>query len=231
MKLRRGEILALILVLAGFAMTAALYGRLPERIPSHWNMQGEIDGYASKPFGPFLLPSAMAGLFLLFLALPAISPRGFRFESFRSVWGILQSAILGLLFLIQTLMLLAALGKPVDMTRGVEAGVGLLLVVLGNFLGKVTRNFFVGIRTPWTLASEEVWLRTHRLGGKLFVLAGLALFVLGLAGASPAAIGVVVGAAALASVVASYVIYRRVEGFKDGDPFSGSSGSGGRIGS
>src|SRR5262252_8785286 len=113
MKLRRGEILALILVLAAFAMTAALYGRLPERIPSHWNIRGEIDGYVSKPFGPFLLPSVMAGMFLLFLALPAISPRGFRFEGFRSVWGILQSAILGLLFLIQTLILLSAMGKPV----------------------------------------------------------------------------------------------------------------------
>ena len=223
MKLRRGEILALVLVLAAFSMTVVLYGRLPEKIPSHWNLRGEIDAYASKPFGPFLLPSVMAGLFLLFLALPAISPRGFRFESFRPVWGILQSAILGLLFLIHTLVLLSAMGKPVDMTRGIEAGVGLLLVVLGNFLGKVTRNFFVGIRTPWTLASEDVWLRTHRLGGKLFVLAGLTMFVLALVGASPVAIGVVVGAAALVSVVASYVFYRRIEGFKDELPGNNSA--------
>jgi len=215
----------LLLILAAFSMTAVLYGRLPEKIPSHWNLRGEIDGYSNKPFGPFLLPSVMAGLFLVFLVLPAISPRGFRFDSFRPAWGILQSAILGFLFLIHTLVLLAAIGKPVAMTRSIEAAVGLLLVVLGNFLGKVTRNFFVGIRTPWTLASEEVWLRTHRLGGKLFVLAGLAMFVLGLAGARPIAIAVVVGSAALASVVASYVIYRRVEGFKDGDRVSGPSGS------
>ena len=100
------------------------------------------------------------------------------------------------------------------MRRGAGAAVGILLAVLGNFLGKVTRNFFVGIRTPWTLASDEVWYKTHRLGGKLFVLAGLAVFVLSLAGAGPIAVGVVIGAAALISVVASYLFYRRIEGFK-----------------
>jgi uncharacterized membrane protein len=107
------------------------------------------------------------------------------------------------------------MGRPVDMVRGIEAGIGLLLAVVGNFLGKVTRNFFVGIRTPWTLASEEVWMRTHRLGGRLFVLAGLAMFALALAGGGPIAMIVVVGAAALVSVVASYFIYRRIEGFKE----------------
>ena len=110
------------------------------------------------------------------------------------------------------------MGKPVDMTRGVEAGIGLLLAVVGNFFGKLTRNFFVGIRTPWTLASDEVWMRTHRLAGKLFVVAGLAMFVLALAGAGPISMMIVVGAAALVSVVASYVFYRRIEGFKEEIP-------------
>ena len=215
MKLHRGEAFALILVAAAFLMTAALYSRLPDRIPSHWNARGEVDAYSSKPFGPFVMPAVMAGLFLVFLALPSVSPRGFRFERFRGVWVILQCAILGFLLLIHTLLLLAAMGRPVDMVRGIEAGIGLLLAVVGNFLGKVTRNFFVGIRTPWTLASEEVWMRTHRLGGKLFVLAGLAMFALALAGGGPIAMIVVVGAAALVSVVASYFIYRRIEGFKE----------------
>ena len=231
MKLHRGEILTGFLVLAAFLASAILYERLPERVPTHWNLRGEVNGFTSKPFGPFAMPVVMAGLFLVLMALPVISPRGFRFEGFRAVWGTLQSAVLGLLLLVHILALLAALGKPVDMTRVIEAGVGFLLVVLGNLLGKVRRNFFIGIRTPWTLASEEVWLRTHRVGGRLFVLAGLVMFVLALAGAGPIAMVVVVGSAGLASVVASYVIYRRVEGFKDGDPLSGSSGSGGRIGS
>ncbi len=215
MKLHRGEILALALVLVAFVLTGALYSRLPDRIPSHWNIRGEVDAYASKPFGPFVLPAVMAVLALIFLALPAVSPRGFRFERFRGVWGVLQSAILAFLLLVHALVLLSAMGRPVDMTRGIEAGIGLLLAVVGNFMGKVTRNFFVGIRTPWTLASEEVWMRTHRLAGKLFVVAGLAMFALALAGAGFVPMFIVVGAAALVSVAASYVFYRRIEGFKE----------------
>ena len=215
MKLRRSEAVSLVLIAAALLASAVLYARLPERMPSHWNARGEVDSFVSKPFGPFLAPALMAALLLVFLALPAISPRGFRFESFRPAWGVLQAAILGLLLFIHVLVLLSAMGKPVDMARGAEAGVGLLIAILGNFLGKVTRNFFVGIRTPWTLASEEVWLRTHRLGGKLFVVAGLAMFLLGLAGAGPIAGGAILAAAALTSGVASYVYYRRIEGFKE----------------
>ncbi len=111
MKLHRGEIFALALVLVAFVVTGALYSRLPERIPSHWNIRGEVDSYSSKPFGPFVLPAVMAGLALIFLALPAVSPRGFRFDRFRGVWGVLQSAILALLLLVHALVLLSAMGK------------------------------------------------------------------------------------------------------------------------
>ena len=127
-------------------------------------------------------------------------------------------AILAFLFLVHILVLLSATGARVEMNRAIPIGVGLLLVLLGNYLGKTTKNFFLGIRTPWTLASDEVWLRTHRLGGKLFVLAGVVCFVSGLAGGSLAPAMAAVGAAALASVVYSYVVYRRIEGFKDTEP-------------
>jgi uncharacterized membrane protein len=96
--------------------------------------------------------------------------------------------------------------------------VGLLLVILGNFMGKLTRNFFIGIRTPWTIASEEVWLRTHRLGGKLFVVAGLVLFFSSLLGGGWIPAAVAIGAAALISVVYSYLLYRRIEGFEEEIP-------------
>ena len=218
MKLNRGEVLGLILVLAAVLMSAVLYPRLPETLPSHWNLHGQPDGFVHKPFGPFLGPAIMAGVLLLFMALPAISPRGFRFETFRPVWAILEGSVLALLFLFDTLALMQGMGKPVDMNRGVEAGVGLLLVVLGNFMGKVTRNFFVGIRTPWTLASEEVWLRTHRFGGRLFVLAGLVLLVSAFLGGGWAVAAIAIGSAAILSVVYSYVVYRRIEGFREQAP-------------
>jgi uncharacterized membrane protein len=227
MRWNRGETVSLVFVVAAFAASAALYPRLPDAIPSHWNVHGQVDGFSHKPLAPFILPLVMAGLLLLFHFLPSISPRGFRFERFSGVWSLFEAAVIGAMLLDHGLTLVAGLGKPVDVSRGAIAGTGLLLALIGNFLGKVTRNFFVGIRTPWTLASEEVWMRTHRFGGKLFVLAGLVLFVTGLAGA-----GVVLGfaaviAAAIGSVVYSYVVYRKVEGFREGEPPVTSSGSSG----
>jgi uncharacterized membrane protein len=218
MKLNRGEVLALVFVAAAVLMSALFYPRLPESMPSHWNFHGQVDRFVHKPFGPFVGPAVMAGLFLVFLALPVISPRGFRFDSFRPVWGILEVAILGLILFFHTLVLFSAMGRPIDMNRTVEAGMGLLLMVVGNFMGKIMRNFFVGIRTPWTIASEEVWLRTHRLGGKLFVLAGLVVFASALLGWGWIPGAAAIGAAALISVVYSYMIYRRIEGFEENAP-------------
>jgi uncharacterized membrane protein len=106
-----------------------------------------------------------------------------------------------------------ALGHRVDVDRAVNLGLGLLLIVIGNYLGKVTRNFFVGIRTPWTLASDEVWLRTHRLGGVLFVSGGAVILIgafVGGVSALAVTTTVIIGIAAFLTVY-SYVIYRRIE--------------------
>jgi uncharacterized membrane protein len=216
MKISRTNLLSVGLVVLSFVLSAALYSRLPESIPTHWNAGGEADGFTPKPWGPFVLPLVMAGVSLLLVVLPRISPRGYRMERFRAVFEIIQAAILAFLFLLNVLVLLAGIGAPVPMDRAIHAGTGLLFVILGNFMGKLTKNFFVGIRTPWTLASDEVWLRTHRLGGKLFVLAGIGLFVSGLLGGGAIPLLAAVAVAAGIPVVYSYVIYRRIEGFKNG---------------
>jgi len=227
MRSLRREILSLVLIVAAFAFSAALYPRLPQSLPTHWNIHGQPDGFTDKPWGPFVVPLLMTGLYLLLLVLPRISPKGYRFEAFLGVWEIVRTAILAFLFLVHLLVLLSATGVRVEMDRAIPIGTGLLLVLLGNYMAKLTKNFFIGIRTPWTLASDEVWLRTHRLGGKLFVLAGLVCFVSGLAGGSLVPAIAAVAAAGLASFVYSYVIYRRIEGFKDSEPPLTSGGPSG----
>jgi len=152
------------------------------------------------------------------MVIPRISPRGYRVERFQNVFEIIQVTLLAFLFMVTILALLAGIGAPVPMNRAIHAGTGLLFIVLGNFMGKLTKNFFVGIRTPWTLASDEVWLRTHRLGGKLFVLAGLGLLVSGLLGGGVIPLLVAVGVAGGIPAIYSYVLYRRIEGFKNGTP-------------
>jgi uncharacterized membrane protein len=202
-------------------MAGALYGRLPDSVPTHWNASGRADGFIAKPWGPFVLPLVTAGAYLLLLLVPRISPRGFRVERFRRVFEIIQVAIVAFLFLVTMLVMLAGAGVPIPMARAVVVSTGLLLIVLGNFMGKVTRNFFVGIRTPWTLASEEVWLRTHRLGGKLFVAAGAAIVVSGLLGGGVIPVIAAVAAAAGIPIVYSYLVYRRIDGAEKGSADSG----------
>ncbi len=216
MKLTRTDLLSVALVALSFGLAAALYTRLPELVPTHWDARGEVDGYTSKPWGPFLLPLTLAGVYALFFAIPRISPRGFRVERFQGVFATLQLTILSFLFLVTLLVLLAGIGVPVPLGHAVRAGAGVLFIIIGNFMGKLTKNFFVGIRTPWTLASDEVWLRTHRLGGKLFVASGLVLVVTGLLSGSIAPLLIAVAVASGVPVVYSYLLYRRIEGPKDG---------------
>ncbi|MBN9687739.1 MULTISPECIES: SdpI family protein [unclassified Corallococcus] len=212
MRIRRANGLSLGFVAVAFAMAFMLYGHLPESIPTHWNAEGVVDGYTPKPWGPFVLPLVMAAVYLALVAVPRISPRGYRVERFQNVFEGIQAVLVAFLFLLNALVLLAGLGVSVPMARVVPAGAGLVLMVLGNYMGKFTKNFFCGIRTPWTLASDEVWLRTHRLGGRLFVLAGLIVLVSGLLGGGPVPVLAAVAVAAVTPVLYSYFLYRRIEG-------------------
>ncbi len=211
MKLTRNTLISLGFVVAAFAIAAALYSRLPELVPTHWNARGEADGFTPKPWGPFLLPLSMAGTYIFLMLIPQISPRGYGTERFQSVFEIIQASLLAMLLAVTAVTLFAGIGVPMPIERITHIATGLLFIVIGNFLGKVTKNFFVGIRTPWTLASDEVWLRTHRLAGKLFVIAGIGLVASSFAGGGTVALLVAVGLAAAIPAVYSYILYRRLE--------------------
>jgi uncharacterized membrane protein len=200
------------LVAASFGLSAALYNRLPDPVPSHWDAAGRVNGYIAKPWGAVVGPLVMLGLCAALWIIPFISPRGYRIERFKPAFEVVQLSTIAFLSLIHGIALLAASGAHVSVQRIVPAAVGLLLVVLGNFMSKFTRNFFVGIRTPWTLASDEVWLRTHRLGGRLFVLAGAVVVLSTLLGGGPEWLIGAVAIAGIGSSVYSFVIYRRLEG-------------------
>jgi immunity protein, SdpI family len=215
MKLSRHTLLNLCLILAAFAVAASMYNSLPDLVPIHWNARGIVNGYTPKPWGAFMLPLMMVGLYLLFLVLPAVSPGGFRISRFMRVYWILCSVTLAFLLVTTVFALLMAQGISLPLNRIINAGIGLLLMIIGNFLGKVTKNFFVGIRTPWTLASDEVWFRTHRFAGKLFVLVGFVVVIAGVLGYAGTWQVWVIIAAAIVSVIYSAVIYKRIEGFKD----------------
>jgi uncharacterized membrane protein len=213
---RISDLLGLLLVVGAFALVGLKYPGLPDPMPSHWNAAGHVDGWMPKSWGALLVPSVMAVIWLSFLVLPRISPRGFEMEPFLRAWGILKVTMLALMFFIGVLVLNAATTGGELSPKAMFFSIGVLFVVIGNLLGKVTRNFFVGIRTPWTLANEEVWYRTHRLGGKLFVVAGLFVAAMSLLGSSVWPIFVSIAIAGIVPIVYSYVIYRRLEGVPGG---------------
>lgn len=164
---------AWLVLLGAFVASAVLYPRLPEQIPIHWNLEGQVDDYAGRFWGAFGLPLLNVGIYLLLLFLPLIDPKRANYARFIGFYRGFR--VLMVLFMagMHGVTLYAALGKPVDVSFLVTLGVSVLFIYMGNSLGRVRHNYFVGIKTPWTLASEEVWRRTHRLGGKLFIVAGL----------------------------------------------------------
>ena len=214
----RADIISTLFIIATLVVAAILYPSLPEMIPTHWNAQGEIDGYMKKPGGVLMMPAMALTTFIIMKIIPVISPKGFRTDKFSDVIGVLQVTLVGFMSIVAILVLLEAHGLNVLINEVIIAGVGLLFVVIGNYLGKVRKNFFIGIRTPWTLASDEVWNRTHRMGGKLFMLSGVIIW-LGALLRLPLTwtVGVAVGLV-LIPVVYSYFLYRQIEGFEsDGD--------------
>ena len=209
----RADIISLLFIVTAIVVAAVLYPSLPEMIPTHWNAQGEVDGYMKKPWGVLILPAMAVFTYIIMKLIPVISPKGFRTDKFSDVIGVLQVTLVGFMSIVAILVLLEARGLNVRINEMIVAGVGLLFVIIGNYLGKVRKNFFIGIRTPWTLASDEVWNRTHRIGGKLFMLSGVIIWV-GAILRLPLnwTVGVAVGLV-LIPVVYSYFLYRRIEGF------------------
>jgi len=209
----RANALCLLFIGAAVAVAVYLYPNLPEQIPTHWNIEGEVDDYTAKPWGVVIMPMAALLTFVIMRLIPVISPKGFRTDEFVGVVNVFTVAIVGFMSGVAILVLLEANGQDAHINEMIFTGVGLLFIVLGNYMGKVRKNFFIGIRTPWTLASDEVWSRTHRLGGKVFILIGLFMMLNAFVRFPVQWLIASIVIVALVPVIYSYVIYRRIEGF------------------
>ncbi len=211
---RSTTIIALIIIALQIAIAAGTYPFLPAIVPSHWDAAGNVNGYMPKFANSLIIPLTSIGLFVLLNVLLTASPR-LRNQDSRStqrVGGLLLVGILLFMLIIQVVTLAIPLGVRVNVSFVVSLAVSALFIFIGNYFGKLQRNFWAGVRTPWTLASDIVWERTHRLGGWLFVGAG----VLGIISAFIPSLRIwgVVGPILVVSailVIYSYVEYRRVE--------------------
>ena len=202
--------LAMTLVVAAFATSLALYARLPAIIPTHWNAAGLIDGWMPKSSGAFVAPGASLVIVAFLILFQPIRIQEDADDLKVRYYPTIVAGVAGVCFFANLWVLTAAMGWHGAVPSHIAVAVGLLFVVLGNGLGKVRQNGMVGIRTPWTLADEEVWVRTNRVGGWLMVLAGVVMVATGAIGFRMLPGLIAVGAAAAISVGYSYVIWRRI---------------------
>ena len=170
---KKAQIITIIIILISFAVGVYFYPQFPDKMASHWNIQGEVDGYISKFWGAFLMPIACLGLFLLFLLIPRIDPLKRNIEKFRKYFDTFIVLIILFLFYVYLLTVFWNIGISFNMSRVILPAIGILFYYIGVLLKHAKRNWFIGIRTPWTLSSDNVWEKTHKLGSKLFKTAGV----------------------------------------------------------
>ncbi|MGE0480629.1 MAG: SdpI family protein [Phycisphaerae bacterium] len=201
------------LILVGLAIGAGFYPALPNPAPMHWNWRGEVDGYGPPWVAAFLMPLVGIGITLLLCGLPLLGPFRQNFARIGATYGRIGVLLIATFVALHVVVLLESTGRGVGIGNAIALVLGVLFACLGNWMGKIRRNFYLGIRTPWTLANDLVWERTHRVGGRVFVAVGLATIVCALLGPQWLCAVVLLGGAVGAAVwafVYSAVLYRRL---------------------
>jgi len=204
---------AFAFVATNLLLLALLYSRLPDPMPWMWDVDGTATHWISKPWGAALLPLAHLLITLFLVFAPTVDPGASRSREAPRFYPFVVAVIGSFLMLTTCLQYAAALGTAPTVPHTLLGGTGLLFAVVGNYLGKVPRNYMVGIRTPWTLCNDYVWERTHRFAAPLFVCGGLALLVHGLSqrgSLSTAFICTTIATVILAPYFYSFVTWRRV---------------------
>src|SRR5205809_7145272 len=178
----RSRWFGLVIAVVAVALSLWAYPRLPPSVVTHWSLNGTPDGYSSRLWALAIIPVMLVIMTVIFNVLPKIDPRHENYVKFLSSYWLIANAVIVFLLVAHGLIIAAGLGFSIKIDRLMPLGIGLLFVFLGNYLTRVEPNWFVGIRTPWTLSSDTVWRKTHRTGGWLMVLGG---FVIGLGAFMP----------------------------------------------
>jgi uncharacterized membrane protein len=171
------EIWPLVILFLVTVFSIWSYPQLPNLVVSHWDFYGRANGWSSREFHAIFFPALLLAMYVLFSLMPKFDPRGDNYSEFAGVYLKMRTAILLVLATVFVAATLANLGYNINIGATVAGVIGLLMIVLGNYFGKLKRNFFIGIRTPWALSSDNVWNKTHRLGGRLFMIWGVLLIL------------------------------------------------------
>jgi len=209
---KSSTLVVLFLIFVALGVSAYYYPILPEKMVTHWGAGGEPNRFTGKSFGAFMIPVMIAVLFLLFQFLPMIDPLARNYKKFRKYYNGFIVAITAFLFYVHALMILWNVGVRFNMSTLMIIPIAALFFFIGVLLDHVEQNWFVGIRTPWTLSSKEVWSKTNKMGATLFKFAGLIALV-GLFFGENGIFFVVIPAVSVAfyTIIYSYFVYRKTK--------------------
>ena len=212
MSTRTTLIISVTLIIAATLAGGLLWNRLPDQMASHWNEADQVDGYMPKLWGVFLMPLVTAGMLALFLVIPSIDPLKANIAMFREAFNTFIALIIAFMLYMHGLTLAWSLGyQEFKMSMVMLPFIGVLFIFIGVLMRKAKRNFFIGIRTPWTLSSDRVWDETHRLGATLFMASGALAILGGFFGGMIAfwLMFVPLIGSSVFLIIYSYVLYRR----------------------
>ncbi|SJZ83103.1 SdpI family protein [Selenihalanaerobacter shriftii] len=204
------DIYSLVILLIGILAVIWSYPELPAKLPIHWNLHGEVDNYMNKPLGAFIGLIIGSAIYIGFYVLASIDPLKENYQRFNKIYKLIRDIMITFFVVINSIPVLVALGYIKNVNKAIFILISLLMIIFGNYTPTFKRNWSLGIKTPWTLASEEVWNRTHRFGGKLFMIAGVISLIGILLTSNAYYLSISVVIAAIGSVVYSYWSYKKI---------------------
>ncbi len=175
--MKKVNIAIIAIIVISFIIAIYVYPTFPENVASHWNAKGEVDGYMSKFWGVFLMPIISIVIFLMFVFIPKLDPLKRNVKKFRGYFDGFILFMIIFFFYVYILTVLYNLGITFNMTYAILPAMAILFYLMSILLKNCKRNWFIGIKTPWTLSSDRVWEKTHKLGSKLFKIIALLLLV------------------------------------------------------
>ncbi|KKS41487.1 MAG: hypothetical protein UV02_C0026G0001 [Candidatus Kuenenbacteria bacterium GW2011_GWA2_42_15] len=202
------ELVPILFVLVSIILSFYFFVHFPERVATHWGINGEANGWSSRSFAAFFFPALNLAIYLLMFFVPILDPKKANYEHFRTAYHAIKGALVIFLSLIYLVVGMNGLGYGAPVSLVVPVGIGALFVIIGYYLDCVKQNWFLGIRTPWTLSSELVWQKTHHFGSRVFIIGGV---LLALAAFFPQALWIfliVIFMMLAATILYSYLIYR-----------------------
>ena len=203
--------LLIILMILSILGTVFVYSSLPQKIPGHFNFKGEVDRYDDKN-SIFLTGLLPLGIYLLMIFLPKIDPKRSSYQKHKKAYDIIKIIMVLFMIIIHWIIIFYSLGFDINVSMLIRIAIGILLIVMGNFMSQVRQNYFFGIKTPWTLANETVWKKTHRIGGFSFLIGGLILIASSFFNETLGAISLItaIAIAGFYPVIYSYMEYRKI---------------------